>query len=117
MLQVCSIFQLLQIYNYYIAENVFKAHLLRAKDNVLSFKRKYTEPSSQLLLPQPLPHPYQRPYTLLIELKDILIHSDFDVWKGNRVKHHFFFSFFMLEKNGMEASEEAWTGCFPECSV
>ncbi|XP_003386476.1 PREDICTED: mitochondrial import inner membrane translocase subunit TIM50-A-like [Amphimedon queenslandica] len=68
----------LQEQDKYAGENPFKAYLLRAKDTILSYKLKFTEPSSQLLLPEPLPHPYQRPYTLLIEVKDIFIHSDYE---------------------------------------
>lgn len=39
----------------------------------------FSEPSSEKLLPDLLPPPYQRPYTLVLELNDVLIHSDYDV--------------------------------------
>jgi import inner membrane translocase subunit TIM50 len=62
----------------YADENIIKAYCLRARDKVTEFRQNYTEPSSDKLLPDPLPHPYQRRYTLLIELKDLLIHSNYD---------------------------------------
>lgn len=31
------------------------------------------------LLPDPLPEPYQRPFTLVINLDDTLVHSTWDV--------------------------------------
>jgi len=37
------------------------------------------DPSSEKLLPDLLPPPYQRPYTLIIELNDVLLHSEYDV--------------------------------------
>ena len=60
-------------------ENLVYAYLLRAKDQVVGFKRSFTEPSSKLLLPDHLPYPYRKPYTLVIELKDVLLHSEYDV--------------------------------------
>ena len=39
----------------------------------------YTDPAHETLLPAPLPHHYQPPYTLIIEMKDILVHSEYDV--------------------------------------
>lgn len=59
--------------------NIVTAHLLRAKDQVLGLKSRFTEPSSELLLPERLPYPYTKPYTLVIELKDVLLHSEYDV--------------------------------------
>ena len=44
------------------------------------------EPMWKSLLPDPLPEPYQRPYTLVINLDDTLVHSTWDVrisFKGN----------------------------------
>lgn len=55
------------------------AYLLRAKDQVIGFRKRFTEPSNELLLPDKLPYPYTKPYTLVIELKDILLHSEYDV--------------------------------------
>ena len=63
----------------FFPENIVKAYLLRARDTIVNFKRSFTEPSSEKLLPDHLPYPYQKPYTLIIELKDVLLHSDYDV--------------------------------------
>ena len=38
------------------------------------------EPSSESLLPDPLPEPYiQPPYTLVLEMTDVLVHPEYDV--------------------------------------
>lgn len=38
------------------------------------------EPSSDVLLPDPLPEPYIQPkYTLVLELTDVLVHPEYDV--------------------------------------
>ena len=39
----------------------------------------FSEPSSDKLLPDYLPHPYQRPYTLVLEMNDLLLHTSYDV--------------------------------------
>ena len=40
----------------------------------------FAEPSSKMLLPEPLQEPYyQPPYTLVLELKDVLVHPEYDV--------------------------------------
>ena len=39
----------------------------------------YTDPANETLLPDPLPHPHQPPYTLILEMKDVLVHSEYDV--------------------------------------
>ena len=43
------------------------------------FMQSFTEPSSQKLLPDELPFPYQRPYTVVLELNDVLMHTEYDV--------------------------------------
>jgi len=61
------------------------------------FKRAYTEmkvwnkmiqaPSRDKLLPDPLSHPYIQPrYTLLIELRDVLLHPEWSLQNGWRFK-------------------------------
>ena len=81
------------------------AYLHRAKNKIVDFKRvsveqaaidkytmsefhmhaffcnfqTFTDPSSVRLLPDELPHPYQRPYTVVLELNDVLIHTEYDV--------------------------------------
>lgn len=53
----------------------------------LRFKSMYTSlqaPAWEKLLPDPLPHPYQRPYTLILDLDNLLIHSEWsrkDAWR------------------------------------
>ena len=42
----------------------------------------FAAPSSKMLLPDPLQEPYfQPPYTLVLELKDVLVHPEYDVSK------------------------------------
>jgi len=36
----------------------------------------FNEPAYEKLLPPPAPEPYRRPYTLLLDLDDLLIHSE-----------------------------------------
>ena len=46
----------------------------------------FAAPSSKMLLPDPLQEPYyQPPYTLVLELKDVLVHPEYDVsrWEEN----------------------------------
>jgi import inner membrane translocase subunit TIM50 len=44
-----------------------------------------TAPQWEKLLPDALPDPYQRPFTLVIELNDSLVHLDWDKNIGWRV--------------------------------
>ncbi|BFZ55455.1 mitochondrial inner membrane protein required for protein import [Savitreella phatthalungensis] len=44
----------------------------------------YTEPAFEKLLPDPLPEPYQRRYTLVLDLDDLLIHSEWTRERGWR---------------------------------
>ncbi|XP_064402873.1 mitochondrial import inner membrane translocase subunit TIM50-A-like isoform X2 [Halichondria panicea] len=59
-----------------------KAYLYRAWDTVVNFKKSFSEPSSDKLLPDYLPHPYQRPYTLVLEMNDLLLHTSYDRLSG-----------------------------------
>ena len=45
----------------------------------LTTKQTFANPAHEKLLPDLLPPPYQRPYTLILEMNDILIHSEYDV--------------------------------------
>ncbi|KAJ1979888.1 mitochondrial inner membrane protein required for protein import [Dimargaris xerosporica] len=58
---------------------------VRAKFRVAELRRQFTNPAWDHLLPEPLPELYQRPYTLLINLDETLIHSSWDVDNGWRV--------------------------------
>ncbi len=47
---------------------------------ILSLLLQYfNKPAFEKLLPDPLPAPHQRPYTLLIDLDGFLVHSSWDV--------------------------------------
>ncbi|EDO35587.1 predicted protein, partial [Nematostella vectensis] len=47
----------------------------------------FVEPSSTKLLPDPLPEPYiQPPYTLILEMTDVLVHPEYDRKSGWRFR-------------------------------
>ena len=48
-------------------------------DDFDRFTQTFNKPAFDKLLPDPLPAPHQRPYTLLIDLEDMLVHSAWDV--------------------------------------
>ncbi|KDR10492.1 mitochondrial import inner membrane translocase subunit TIM50-C-like [Zootermopsis nevadensis] len=51
------------------------------------YKRMIREPSREKLLPDPVPYPYiQPPYTLVLELTDVLVHPDWTYKTGWRFK-------------------------------
>ncbi|XP_016975862.1 mitochondrial import inner membrane translocase subunit TIM50-B [Drosophila rhopaloa] len=59
----------------------------RTWKSVNHFQRFIQEPSSQKLLPEPLQAPYVQPaYTLVLEIKDVLIHPDWTYETGWRFK-------------------------------
>ena len=75
------------------------------------FLQFFTNPAHEKLLPDLLPPPYQRPYTLILEMNDILVHSEYDV----RCHTHLIYlsSFFFLvctEELWLEIPEKAWLG-------
>lgn len=43
------------------------------------FYQYLNKPAWDPLLPAPLPEPHYRPYTLVIDLDDMLVHSNWDV--------------------------------------
>lgn len=45
----------------------------------LTTVQSFAKPRDLTLLPNILPPPYQKPYTLILELKDVLIHTGYDV--------------------------------------
>ncbi|KAJ3417337.1 mitochondrial inner membrane protein required for protein import [Chytridiales sp. JEL 0842] len=68
------------------SDQSFAAHNKRVWENITkSYKSSVEEPASEKLLPDPLPQPYQRPYTLCVELNDALVHLVWDVNHGWRV--------------------------------
>jgi hypothetical protein len=53
----------------------------------------FAEPSSKLLLPDPLQEPYiQPPYTLILEMTDILVHPEYDVSNDDIVLNNSYFN-------------------------
>lgn len=61
------------------------AYLYRFRDNLHGVYEEFAEPSSDILLPGPLPEPYIQPkYTLVMELTDVLVHPEYDRTSGWR---------------------------------
>jgi len=64
-----------------------EAYLRRALNEAKLFKKMIEEPTSVKLLPDPLKEPYyQPPYTLVMEMKDVLVHPDWTLQTGWRFK-------------------------------
>lgn len=58
----------------------------RAKARINDFVNYFQEPAFDKLLPDPIPDPaYQRPYTLVLSLEDLLVHTEWDSKKGWRM--------------------------------
>lgn len=51
----------------------------RIKSNFTDFTDYFSKPAFKVLLPDPLPPPHQRPYTLVIDLEGLLVSSTWDV--------------------------------------
>jgi import inner membrane translocase subunit TIM50 len=68
----------------YMEENPLLAAAHRCRDRYEEFTKAMSEPMWDKLLPDPLPEPYRRPYTLVINLDDTLIHSSWDKDHGWR---------------------------------
>ncbi|KAI9350623.1 HAD-like domain-containing protein [Zopfochytrium polystomum] len=66
-------------------EDTVGAHHRRVMQNLKWGYKSTVEPPSVKLLPDPLPEPYQRPYTLCLELNDNLVHLVWDAEYGWRV--------------------------------
>jgi hypothetical protein len=50
-------------------------HVFRGKAD----RQYFNKPAFKTLLPDPLPPPHQRPYTLVIDLEHLLVSSSWDV--------------------------------------
>lgn len=68
-------------------DNRYLAYFKRAWSEVRIFQKAIEEPIRDKLLPEPLSYPYmQPPYTLAIEIKDVLIHPEWTYESGWRFK-------------------------------
>ncbi|KAI8845263.1 HAD-like domain-containing protein [Chytriomyces cf. hyalinus JEL632] len=66
-------------------ETGFSGHHNRVRKFLNMGAKSVVEPPSVKLLPDPLPEPYQRPYTLCLELNDSLVHLVWDKDFGWRI--------------------------------
>lgn len=78
---------------YYVGENQGekegeakekKSFIEQFKANFTALGDIFSKPAFEVLLPDPLPPPHQRPYTLLVDLEDMLVHSSWDRQHGWR---------------------------------
>ena len=59
-------------------DSSISAHLKRAWSKLTDSAKIVSEPQWEKLLPDVLPDPYQRPFTLVLELNDALVHLIWD---------------------------------------
>ncbi|KAL1914902.1 uncharacterized protein VTP21DRAFT_7818 [Calcarisporiella thermophila] len=64
--------------------NTLSAHIQRMKKRIHDFEEFFSNPAWDKLLPDPLPEPYQRPLTLVINLDETLVYSTWDKQHGWR---------------------------------
>lgn len=90
------------MYDEYSQMPAFKQYMLRAIRELDYYKRMIREPSRDKLLPDPLQFPYyQPPYTLVLELTDILVHPDWTYQTGWRFKKRPGLDHFLESINGL----------------
>ncbi|XP_024084900.1 mitochondrial import inner membrane translocase subunit TIM50-C-like isoform X2 [Cimex lectularius] len=66
---------------------MFKQFFKRMLHNIEYYNKMIKEPSRDKLLPEPLTHPYiQPPYTLVLEMTDLLVHPEWTYQTGWRFK-------------------------------
>ncbi|CAH8594276.1 unnamed protein product [Dicrocoelium dendriticum] len=71
----------------YSKMNPVLAYVCRTWNSVLDFNQNIKDPVSERLLPDPVEPPYyQPPYTLVLEINDVLIHPDWKFRSGWRFK-------------------------------
>ncbi|KAL0089533.1 HAD-like domain-containing protein [Phycomyces blakesleeanus] len=68
----------------YVDKDPLSAAYHRCVDRYNEFQEKLNNPMWDKLLPDPLPEPYRRPYTLVINLDETLIYSTWDKEHGWR---------------------------------
>lgn len=68
----------------------------RAWETVANYEKIMKEPSSELLLPPPVRPPYyQPPYTLVLEMTNVLVHPEWSFKTGWRFKKRPFLDYFL----------------------
>jgi len=73
-------------------------YLKRTWKEMNIFQKSIADPSREKLLPDPLQYPYmQPPYTLVVELKDVLIHPDWTYNTGWRFKKRPALDYFLTQ--------------------
>lgn len=65
-------------------EGGVSGHLARVKANFSEAFDVFNKPAFKVLLPDPLPPPHQRPYTLVVDLEGLLVSSSWDRTSGWR---------------------------------
>lgn len=67
--------------------SIVEQYLKRTYKSLTNYQKMIQEPSREKLLPDPLKPPYiQPPYTLVLEMKDVLVHPDWTYQTGWRFK-------------------------------
>lgn len=90
------------LFDEYSQMPAFKQYFMRAVRELDYYKRMIKEPSRDKLLPDPLQFPYyQPPYTLVLELTDILVHPDWTYQTGWRFKKRPGLDHFLETVNGL----------------
>lgn len=90
------------IYDEFSQMPAVKQYVLRTLRELDYYKRMIKEPSREKLLPDPLTYPYyQPPFTLVLELTDILVHPDWTYQTGWRFKKRPGLDHFLESVNGM----------------
>ncbi|XP_031565342.1 mitochondrial import inner membrane translocase subunit TIM50-like [Actinia tenebrosa] len=80
----------------YKNESLPLQYIYRTRDKIWDFYEMFAEPSSKLLLPEPLQEPYiQPPYTLILEMTDTLVHPEYDRKSGWRFRKRPGIEFFL----------------------
>ncbi|XP_059477643.1 mitochondrial import inner membrane translocase subunit TIM50-C-like [Neocloeon triangulifer] len=77
---------------------VVQQYIARSWRELVSYRKMIQEPSRDKLLPDPLTEPYyQPPYTLVLEMTDVLVHPDWTYQTGWRFKKRPGVDFFLTQ--------------------
>ncbi|XP_076357276.1 mitochondrial import inner membrane translocase subunit TIM50-like isoform X1 [Tachypleus tridentatus] len=78
--------------------SVLKSYVLRTYKEIRYYDKMIKDPSRERLLPDPLTEPYfQPPYTLVLEMTDVLVHPDWTYQTGWRFKKRPGVDFFLQQ--------------------